>query len=239
MNKQLINRLIPVTTLLILSHFLISPVAAVDKLMIGNFSEGVLDNWESQSFKDLTQYRLVQLSGMQVLKAESMNTASGLVKKHRIDLEKTPYMNWRWRIENRLGAIDEQSKSGDDYAARLYVVISGGWAFWRTQAINYVWASSTPAGKTWPNAFAGDQVIMIALRSKNDKTGTWYNEKRNLLNDVRQYLGSTIRYIDAVALMTDTDNANGHATAYYGDIYFTNDWAIPRGLSKFNGYRKK
>ncbi|MBE0437229.1 MAG: DUF3047 domain-containing protein, partial [Methylomicrobium sp.] len=29
--------------------------------------------------------------------------------------------------------------------------------------------------------------------------------------------------IDAVALMTDTDNAGGSADAYYGDIYFSRD----------------
>ena len=224
MNTPLINRLVLATILLLSSQILTPPIAAENKLIVGNFSAGGLDNWESKSFKGFTEYRLVQLSGIQVLKAESANTASGLIKKQRIDLQETPYMNWRWRIENRLSAaLDEQSKSGDDYAARVYVVISGGWAFWRTRAINYVWASSSPAGKSWPNAFAGDHAIMIAVRSANDKTGTWYSEKRNIVNDFKQYIDASIRYIDAVALMTDTDNANGHVTAYYGDIYFTKD----------------
>jgi Protein of unknown function (DUF3047). len=29
--------------------------------------------------------------------------------------------------------------------------------------------------------------------------------------------------IDAVALMTDTDNSGGHVLAYYGDIWFSKD----------------
>lgn len=199
------------------------PLFAQDPLTIGRFSEGDLDHWQSKRFKGVTDYQLVKLSGVEVLRAVSENSASGLFKKQRIDLRKTPYLNWRWRVETRLGGLDEQSKAGDDYAARLYVVISGGWAFWRTRSINYVWASTSPVGQVWPNAFAGDNVVMIALRSGTDKTGTWYHEKRNVLDDLRRYLGDLEPYLDAVALMTDTDNAHGRATAYYGDIYFTED----------------
>lgn len=192
-----------------------------EKLMIGSFSSGSLDHWESKKFKSQTKYQLVDLAGARVLKAESANSASGLFKEQRIDLQKTPVVNWRWRIENQLGNINEQAKSGDDYAARVYVVISGGLTFWRTRAINYVWASTSPAGKIWPNAFAGDHAMMIALRSSSDQTGTWYTEKRNILADLKQQFGEDILYIDAVAIMTDTDNAQGKVTAYYGDIYFS------------------
>ena len=220
MSRSLINFVTLATALCFSGPLVVTPAIAENKIVIGNFSAGDLDHWETKSFKGITQYRLTQLSGTQVLKAESIHTASGLLKKQRIDLQKTPYMNWRWRIENRLGMLDEQSQSGDDYAARIYVVVSGGWAFWRTRAINYVWASTSPIGKTWPNAFAGDHAIMIALRSADDETGTWYHEKRNILTDLKQHVDASIRYVDAVALMTDTDNANGRTTAYYGDIRF-------------------
>jgi predicted secreted protein len=194
---------------------------AGEKLMIGSFSTGSLDHWESREFKGQTKYLLVDLAGTRVLKAESTNSASGLFKEQRIDLQKTPVMNWRWRIENRLGNINEQDKSGDDYATRVYVVVSGGVAFWRTRAINYVWASTSPAGKIWPNAFAGNHAMMVALRSSSDQSGVWYTEKRNILADLKQQFGEDILYIDAVAIMTDTDNAHGKVTAYYGDIYFS------------------
>ncbi|MFA5922248.1 MAG: DUF3047 domain-containing protein [Methylococcaceae bacterium] len=192
-----------------------------EKLMIGSFSSGSLDHWESKGFKGQTKYQLIDFAGARVLKAESANSASGLFKEQRIDLQKTPTMNWRWRIENRLGNINEQVKSGDDYAARVYVIVGGGLTFWRTKAINYVWASTSPKGKIWPNAFAGDHAMMIALRSSGDQTGTWYTEKRNILADLKQQFNEELRYIDAVAIMTDTDNAQGKVTAYYGDIYFS------------------
>lgn len=193
-----------------------------NKLVIGDFSSGSIEHWESKAFKDETKYHLTQLDGTTVLKAESAQSASGLFKKQRIDLKKTPILNWRWRTENQLGNLNEQSKSGDDYTARIYVVVSGGFAFWDMRAINYVWASTSPKGKVWPNAYAtDDSMTMIALRSSTDKTGNWYAEKRNILVDLKQFIGEDIDYIDAVAIMTDTDNSKGAAVAYYGDIYFT------------------
>ena len=188
---------------------------------IGFFSSGSMDGWKNKSFSGSTDYQLTQLENLTVLKAVSHSGASGLFKEQRIDLLKTPYLNWRWRIDNRLENLNEQSKSGDDYSARVYVVVSGGWAFWKTKAVNYVWAGNTVKGTVWPNAFAGNSAMMLAIRSSDDKTHTWYQEKRNILRDLKQQFGTDIHYIDAVAIMTDTDNGNGDATAYYGDIYFS------------------
>ncbi|MCF6250464.1 MAG: DUF3047 domain-containing protein [Methylococcaceae bacterium] len=190
-------------------------------IQIGHFSSGNLDQWKNKTFSGKTDYQIIQLNNTQVLKAESHSTASGLFKEQQIDLRKTPFLNWRWRIDNRLEKNNEQSKSGDDYSARVYVVINGGWAFWKTKAINYVWASNTVKGSSWPNAFTGKNAMMIAVRSSEDKTHTWYQEKRNIMQDLKQHFGEGIHTIDAVALMTDTDNAQGNAVAYYGDIYFS------------------
>lgn len=191
------------------------------QIQIGLFSSGKLDEWKNKEFSGTTDYQITRLNNIQILKAESHSAASGLFKEQRIDLLKTPFLNWRWRIDNRLENINEQHKSGDDYSARIYVVVSGGWAFWKTRAINYVWASNTPKNSIWPNAFAGKNAMMIAVRSKTDNTHSWYQEKRNVLQDLKEQFGSDISYIDAIALMTDTDNAKGNAIAYYGDIYFS------------------
>ena len=210
-------------SILCLALFITKSPMAETRLPIGEFSQNRLDGWESKSFKGETDYRLLNLKGITVLRADSHNAASGLFKEQRIDLDQTPYLNWSWQIANRLPGLNEQSKSGDDYAARVYVVISGGLAFWRTRALNYVWASNSTKDKVWPNAFAGDHAIMIAVRGPESPLNTWAHEKRNVRADLKQMFGEDIRYIDAVALMTDTDNSNSQAVAYYGDIWFSKD----------------
>ncbi len=210
-----------ITALLFFHLFSIAFAERNTNIQVGFFSSGSMAGWKNKTFSGSTNYQLTQLENLTVLKAESHSGASGLFKEQRIDLLKTPYLNWRWRIDNRLKNLNEQSKPGDDYSARVYVVVSGGWAFWKTKALNYVWAGNTTKGSVWPNAFAGNSAIMLAMRSSDDKTHTWYQEKRNILRDLKEQFDTDIRYIDAVAIMTDTDNANGDATAYYGDIYFS------------------
>jgi len=196
---------------------------AAETLPVGRFSDGDLDNWQEKAFSEATRYRLVQVDGLTALGAESDAGASGLVRRIRIDLHRYPWLNWRWRIDRRLDSRDEKTRPGDDYAARLYVIASGGVLFWNTRAVNYVWAAQSHKGEAWPNAFAGDRAMMLALRSGADATGTWYSERRNVREDFKALHGIDIRYIDAVALMTDTDNGAGRATSYYGDIFFSSE----------------
>jgi hypothetical protein len=198
-------------------------LAAELQLPLGEFSRNRLDGWEHKRFKGETRYQLQPLDGVIALKADSQAAASGLFKEQRIDLEQTPFLNWSWRIGNRLSGLNEQSKAGDDYAARIYVVVKGGLAFWQTRAVNYVWAGNTATGTVWPNAFAGDHAMMLALRGPEASINVWYGEKRNVRADLQKLFGEDWRSIDAVALMTDTDNSGGQASAFYGDIWFSKD----------------
>ncbi len=198
-------------------------LAAEPQVPLGEFSRNRLDGWERKSFKGETRYQLQTLDGIVVLKADSHASGSGLFKEQRIDLEQTPFLNWSWRISNRLSGLNEQSKAGDDYAARIYVIINGGLAFWQTKAINYVWVGNTAKDTVWPNAFAGDHAMMVAVRGPEAALNVWHSEKRNVRADLKKLFGEDLHMIDGVALMTDTDNSNGQVSAFYGDIWFSKD----------------
>ncbi len=207
------NFLLAVLAMMSLSAF-------AEPVYVGRFSQGDLNAWTAKKFSGETQYSLVEDGGRKVLKAVSKATASGLYKQVHIDLQKTPYLNWSWKIDHTLGDIPERKRAGDDYPARVYVVFSGGLVFWRTRAINYVWSSNQAVGTEWPNAFT-DHALMVAVASGAAQAGQWVKERRNVLEDFKRLFGGDIRYVDAVAVMTDTDNSGKSATAYYGDIYFS------------------
>jgi hypothetical protein len=196
-------------------------VGIADRLVISDFAAHGVTQWERKRFSGDTIYSVKQQGQQAVLMAESRDSASGLVKKIRVDLQQYPYLRWRWRTDSRLHGLDETTRQGDDYVARVYVVVSGGLFFWRTLALNYVWSSNQEKGASWPNAFAGDNAMMVALRSDADGRHTWYEERRNVYEDLKRYHGREIRYIDAIAIMTDTDNSEGRAVSYYGDLYFS------------------
>jgi hypothetical protein len=202
--------------------FVLVADAAPLVVRVSNFSEAGLHGWEEKSFKGNSRYRLVEGEQGKVLHATTRGEASGLFKEVDIDLDKTPYLNWSWRVENVLSQNDERSKDGDDYPARVYVVVSGGILFWKTRAVNYVWSSNQAAGSHWPNAFT-DHAQMLALRSGTARLGQWVAEKRDVRADLKKLFGEDIQHIDAVALMVDGDNTGQSAAASFGDIYFSSE----------------
>ena len=182
---------------------------------------GDISGWEAKVFKGETSYETVRQDVAQ-WRATSRGTASGLYLQRRIDLDKTPILRWSWRVDATLGDLDERTRAGDDYSARVYVIRSHPVFLWRTRAVNYVWASTMAAGETWPNAYT-DSSRNVAVRSGDALAGQWVEERRDVRADFRELFGKSVRYVDAVAIMTDTDNTGGTAVAYYGDIAFTSE----------------
>lgn len=207
-------------TLLLLTLQL-SFTSVAEILSVSNFATTGLEGWKTESFKGQTRYQLLDNEQQRVLSAISENSASGLFRRQRVDLEKTPWLNWRWQVKASNLKADEHSKAGDDYAARVYVVVDGGLFIWRTRAINYVWASTSAKGTHWPNAFAGKHAMMLALQDGTTPLDEWREEKRNVRKDFKQLHDKDVRYIDVIAIMTDTDNSGGQAEALYGDLYFS------------------
>lgn len=173
--------------------------------------------WQRERFQGDTAYTL----DGDALRAQCRDSASGLFLKKEIDLRLTPVIEWSWRVDAVFdGSVDERTKAGDDFAARVYVVRDGGVMVWRTRAINYVWASTAPPASNWPNPFAA-QARMVALRSGAPATdGQWVTERRNIREDFRRFHRRDIATIDAVAIMTDCDNRATSAEAWYGPIRF-------------------
>jgi hypothetical protein len=219
-----LSLLIPGLIVFLASYHLIHPVMANEPeiIKIGRFSEFSLEGWNEKSFQGNTVYQFVQLNGRAVLKAESTSSASGMFYEKKINLARTPVLNWQWKVDRIISNVNEKTRAGDDYPARVYVVFSGGLFFWKTRAINYVWSNNQATGTTWNNAYT-DNARMIAVRAGKDQTGKWLSEKRNIRDDYRMLFGEDIVSADAVAIMTDTDNSGSTATAYYGDIYLTVD----------------
>jgi hypothetical protein len=187
----------------------------------GLFSATGLDGWTEQTFegKKPTGYRLIHESGAQVLQADCRASASGWMRKQRIDLERTPVVRWRWKVARVYSDVREREKKGDDFPARVYVVLGSGRALSRTRSLVYVWASAEPQGADWPSAYT-KQAHVVALRSGAADAGRWHEERRDVRADFKRYFGIDVTAADGVAIMTDCDDAGGATRAWYGDVRF-------------------
>lgn len=208
-----------IATLFIFSLSIIA-YADGERIDIARFSQGYISSWQTKIFTGETHYAFSTTDGRTALHANSTAAASGLFRKVSIDLRKTPILHWSWKVDNVLTGGDERTRAGDDYPARVYVVFSGGAAFWRTRAINYVWSSKQPIDSNWRNAFTGN-AQMVAVQSGNEHIGQWAVEHRDVLDDYRRIFGKEPSKVDAVAIMSDTDNTGATASAWYGDIWFS------------------
>lgn len=216
-----LNPRLPALGLLLaaLAASLAAPLANADSV-VARFSAGDLNGWQGKSFQGETTYTPGRIDGRGGLHAEAKGTASGLFREQRIDLTQTPVIAWDWRVDALpQHGPQERSKAGDDFAARVYVVISGGLAFWKTRTLVYVWAAREPVGAHWDNPFTAN-AKMLVLRSGAPGLHRWQHESRNLAADLRTAFGEDIPAIDAVAIMTDMDNSGQAAEAWYGDIEF-------------------
>lgn len=170
--------------------------------------------------------------------------ASGSIA-HVLDIPAATTLSWRWKVDHSVAKADLSKKSGDDFAARLYVFFdvprsrlswmqrvklslasrSIGHAI-PTAALCYVWDNRHPVGTIAPNAYT-NLVRTIVLQSGNAQAGTWQLEKRDLAADFRAAFGRAAPRVTGIALASDTDNTGAHVTAWFGDLTLTPDPSSP------------
>jgi len=191
------------------------PVCA-DEILLDDYQKGLSPKWIEKSFKGKTHYQVAREDDQWCIKATSRSSASALYYKIKYDLKDYPVLQWRWKVDHVLAKGSALHKEGDDYAARVYVVFPS-WLFWKTKALNYIWANKLPIGQAVPNPFTAN-AMMIAVQSGPGLTGKWVEETRNILDDYRRHFGTDPPSAGAIAIMTDTDNTGEEAAAWYGPI---------------------
>lgn len=184
------------------------------------FSKVAIPLWQERIFQGHTNYAFIQEDDALVLKAHCKGTASAFYRRMEVDLTKTPILRWSWKVDNIHAGLDDVSKAGDDYAARVYVVYKGKMP-WDISALDYVWANVKTVGSSWPNAFTKRAVMIAQESGAPEHKDIWIDESRDVSQDFKRYFGMDVAWIDGVAVMTDCDNGGGTATSYYRNIRFT------------------
>jgi hypothetical protein len=169
-----------------------------------------------------TEYSLGSNENGNYLKAVADNAASGLGKKLTIDLNSTPFINFTWKIEKDLKGINEKSKKGHDFAARVFVIKKTGATALSNRAINYVFSSNENIGDNWPSPYTKKSIDNV-LSTTNENFNEWVTVKANVKEDFKKFHDLDVNELDGVAIMADTDNSKSKSISYYQNIYFSSD----------------
>jgi hypothetical protein len=184
-----------------------------------------------------TDYRVVQMDGAPVLQADAREGGSGLARFIRVDPQRHPWLEWRWRVEAEPGT-DLKVSSGSSPLARLSVAFHGDvhnldfedrtklrLAMLLTPnglpyaSLLYVWMLEVPA-ETVIHSPHTDRVRMIVVESGAQRIGEWVSVRRNVLEDYRRAFGGDAGDIVGIGLMTDPGDDYSRRRGYYGDIIF-------------------
>lgn len=185
-----------------------------------------------------TLYRPLRWDGRAAVEARANASMALLARPLSIDLQATPVLCWWWRVDAVLQQADLGRKSGDDYAARVYVAFtlptesmglglrmklalgrSLYGALVPDAAVNYVWDNKHPVGTRAFNAYT-DRTAMVVQRSGAAQAGRWVSERVNVLADATRAFGSLPFKASLVAVASDTDNTGEQTRAGFAELHF-------------------
>ena len=184
-----------------------------------------------------TVYAPLEEDGVVGVRATSECAASAIyLPVAGVDLTRTPRLAWRWRIERGLEVADERTRRGDDFAARVYVTFRFdperapfaerlryrlaralyGERVWG-RALVYAWTSHELAGARWDSPVAaGAKMISLGC----GPLPAWATAEVDVAADFAAAFADAPPPLQAVALMTDSDDTCSGATADFADLRF-------------------
>jgi hypothetical protein len=151
------------------------------------------------------------------LKAEADSGATGLgIEIDNKDLLKEmPFLNATFKIEKDFENIDQTTKGGHDWAARIMV---GYGKKFGSKLLSLSHSSFLEEGFLQQSPWAkGSRDYVIS----NDKSGEWHTRKIN----VKELLEKThgISFTNFLAVFSDSNNSKQKIIAYYRDIHFSSE----------------
>ena len=208
---------------ILISILIITEFSYAKELNVFEFTETELSQLEVRKVRGAdnnTLYTVGSNENGNFLKAVADNAASGLGKELKIDLNKTPFINITWKIENDLPGIKENTKKGHDFAARVFAVKKTGATPLSNRAINYVFSSNNEIGFNSPSPYTKKSIDNVLSTTKNN-FNEWVTVKANVKEDFKRFHDLDVNELDGLAIMSDTDNSKMRAVAYFQNIYFS------------------
>ena len=209
----------------LISVFLLTEIVVANEIKAFDFTEAELSQLEVRKVRgadNKTNYTIGSNENGNYLKAVADNSASGLGKETKIDLNKTPFINITWKVEKDLSGIKEDTKKGHDFAARVFVVKKTGATPLSNRAINYVFSSNSEIGFSSPSPYTKKSIDNVLSTTKKN-LNEWVTVKANVKEDFKKFHDLDVNELDGLAIMSDTDNSKMKSVAYFQNVYFSAD----------------
>ncbi len=188
--------------------------------------------------KQKTRYVALQADGRWVVHAQAQRSASMYRRTLRIEPEQLGSVAFSWKVRALNAEADVRHSDTEDAVVRVLLAFDGNhnrlsprnrMMFDLMQGLTgesppyatlmYVWDPRAELDAVVVNPRT-DRIRKIVLESGDRYLGQWREYQRNIREDFRRAFGEDPGPLIGVALMTDADNTQGSAEAWYGEIRF-------------------
>jgi len=185
-----------------------------------------------------TTYREANVAKSPAIEARVDSSMALLARPIRVDLAQTPVLCWRWLVHDVVTKADIRKKSGNDFAARVYVsfdmpdsALSAGTRMKLGMArrmlgmavpdaaVTYVWDNRGAVGLAIKSPYTDRQQLIVA-QSGNDRAGQWVSERADVAADFARAFGGKPGRAVELAIAADGDNTKSTGRAAFSDIHF-------------------
>jgi hypothetical protein len=196
------------------------------------------DGWHDVPLpgKRLTRYAQVRKDGRLAVHARAQESASMWRRKVDVSADQLGQARWAWRVDRLNAQASIADVDREDAVARVIFAFEGDRArlsarnramFDLAQALTgeappyatlmYVWETTKPVDTVVVNP-RSDRIRKLVVDSGSDHLGTWRVHQRSLVADFERAFGEKPGALVAIGMMTDADNTQARAEAWYSPI---------------------
>lgn len=225
------------TVFLLLAGCASKPLPPIERMQLSDHS---YESWQKVVLpgKRKTHFAADQREGAHAWRATADHSASLLRKVVRIEAPALEKIHFSWKTHALIDGADMAVRDTEDAVLRVILSFEGDRNQFSAKnrmlselslaltgeempyaTLMYVWCNKRPVGTVITNPRT-DRIRKLVVESGRSHLGKWLEYERDIRADFIQAFGEEPGALTGIALMTDTDNTQTQATAWYGPIHF-------------------
>lgn len=194
--------------------------------------------WFHQTFpgKRASRYRYERKDGRHALQVNAASSASMLRQTVRVEPHQLGQLRFSWMVPSLIDAADLSQRDGDDSPVRVVLAFEGDRARFSAKdaalselselltgepipfaTLMYVWSNHKAAGTVVVNP-RSSRIRKIVMESGPGRLRQWLDYERDVRADFVEAFGEVPGALLAIGIMTDSDNTQSKAQAWYGPV---------------------
>ncbi len=186
--------------------------------------------------KRQTRFTHALHQGRAAIHANANSSASMLRRPAKIPAADLGALRFSWQAPKLIDLSNMAERDTEDSVVRVILTFEGNRSKFSAKnsmlsdlslaltgeelpyaTLMYVWCNTRPVGTIITNPRT-DRIRKLVLESGSANLGKWLDYERDIRADYIQAFGEEPGALTGIALMTDTDNTQSKATAWYGPV---------------------